>query len=345
MSLLAVEYYIGKNRYDAMEHDKMINRRSFLRTVSVCSGVFFFQPFVFGSNESRTILRFGLIADVHQDVMHDSPQRIKAFTKAMNKSKADFVCQLGDFCQPRERNKEFIAQWNQFKRPHYHVIGNHEMDGGYTREQVVAFFGMPDRYYSFDKKGVHVIVLDGNDPGGESEGYNRYISETQLSWIKENLRNTSLPTIIFSHQALDDTAGIENCDDVRKILEEARTSTGQKKVVACFCGHHHDDQAKEINGIHYIRINSASYAWLGSQFQHESYSGDIHQKFPWISYTAPYKEPLWAFIEMDLAKGRLIVKGKATSWVGPTPWELGVDKKTKDPNVCAPRISDRTLSI
>jgi hypothetical protein len=219
------------------------------------------------------------------------------------------------------------------------------MDGGYTREQTVAFLGMPGRYYSFDKKGVHIMVLDGNDPGGKSEGYKRFISEKQLNWISTDLRATTLPTLVFSHQTLDDSTGVENSQDVRKILEEAKTETGQEKVVACFCGHYHDDQAKQINGIHYIRINSASYAWLGSKFKHESYSREIHKRFPWISHTAPYKEPLWAFVEMDLTRGRLIVRGKKTSWVGPTPWELGIDKETMNPNVCAPRISDRTISF
>ncbi len=52
-----------------------------------------------------------------------------------------------------------------------------------------------------------------------------------------------------------------------------------------------------------------------------------------------------AFAEMDLTKGQLIVSGKETSWVGSTPWECGISKEKKDPSVCAPRISDRAVSI
>ena len=48
---------------------------------------------------------------------------------------------------------------------------------------------------------------------------------------------------------------------------------------------------------------------------------------------------------MDLTKGRLVVTGKKTSWVGPDPWKAGVDKKDKDPAVYAPRISDRAISF
>jgi 3',5'-cyclic AMP phosphodiesterase CpdA len=277
--------------------------------------------------------------------MHDACQRITAFVDAMQQKKVDFICQLGDFCRPDDGNREFLSRWNAFDGPRLHVLGNHDMDGGYTREQTVAFFGMPAKRYSIDTKGVHIVVLDGNDPGGKSGGYKRFVSSEQQRWLEEDLRKTSLPTLVFSHQTLDDAAGIENCEDVRNILEAARTPTGENKVIACFCGHHHDDQAKQINDIHYIRINSASYAWLGSRYKHESYDKEIHRKFPWISHTAPYEQPLWAYVEIDVTQGRLVIKGKETSWVGPTPWELGIDAKTMNPKTSGPRISDRELSF
>ena len=221
------------------KRDNITSRRSFLKTVSYGSGAYLFQPFTFGSGKNPAVLRFGLIADVHQDVMHDGPQRIKAFTEAMNEAEADFICQLGDFCQPHARNRGFLEQWRQFNGPRYHVLGNHDMDGGFTREQTVAYLSMPGKYYSFDKKGIHVVVLDGNEPGGKSKGYKRYIADEQLRWLAADLKATPLPTIVFSHQTLDSASGVENSEAVRKVLEAARTETGQKKVVACFCGHHH----------------------------------------------------------------------------------------------------------
>ena len=99
------------------------------------------------------------------------------------------------------------------------------------------------------------------------------------------------------------------------------------------------------NGIHFIRINSASYLWLPAAFKHESYSKDIHKEYPWIARTAPYREPLWALVEVDLTQGRLTVTGKETDWVGPSPWKCGVDEKEYDPEVRAPRISDMALSF
>jgi len=323
----------------------MTNRRTFLKTVSLCTGVYLLQPDVYGSTEVHTPLRFGLIADVHQDVMHDGERRISAFAAAMNDAKADFVAQLGDFCQPDPRNRPFLERWRQFDGPRFHVLGNHDMDGGYTQEQTVQFLAMPGKHYSIDIQGVHVVVLNGNDPGGTSQGYQRYVGPQQLEWLREDLEATSLPAIVLSHQAIDSPSGVENSDDVRAVLEAANAQAGRLKVVACFCGHHHDDQARQINGIHYIRINSASYSWLGGDFKHESYAKEIHEKYPWISYTAPYRDPLWAMVELDLGKGRLVVTGRESVWVGPTPWELGMDEKMKDPKIVGPRISDRELLL
>ena len=322
---------------------RFITRRSFLKVTSLCAGSLVFQPVLHGAAGNRSVVRFGLIADVHQDIMHDSVQRVQAFAAAMNGAMPDFVCQLGDFCWPHKRNREFLKAWNCIEAPRYHVLGNHDMDGGFTREDTVAFYDMPDKYYSFDKNGVHFIVLDGNEPGGKREGYARYISKEQLAWVAEDLHATAFPVIVFSHQTLDGSYGIENSEAVREVLESATTETGYTKVMACFCGHHHDDQVKTINGTHYIHINSASYYWLGDTFKHESYSKDIHEKYPYIEKTAPYREPLWALVEFDVSRMQLTITGKETAWVGPSPWECGADKKHVNPEVVAPRITDRVI--
>ncbi len=328
-----------------MRQDTTIDRRWFLKTASLGSGVFLFQPFASGADEAGAVVRFGLVADVHQDIMHDSCERITAFADAMNKARPDFICQLGDFCQPRQRNRPFLAQWNRFKGARYHVIGNHEMDGGFSCEQVAGFFGMKSRYYSFDVGGIHVMVLDGNDPGGKARGYKRYIAAKQLGWIAADLRATSLPTVVLSHQTLGDSGGVENSPVVRGILEAAKAPSGRSKVVACFCGHHNDDRARVINGLHYIHINSASYKWLGRKFSHESYAKEIHRKHRLISCTAPYKDPLWALVEIDPARGRIVVKGRKTRWVGPDPWALGAGAMMLTPKAVDPRISGRSLAF
>jgi 3',5'-cyclic AMP phosphodiesterase CpdA len=108
-----------------------------------------------GEDRSRARLRFGLIADVHQDIMHDSEQRLRSFIESMRLARPDFILQMGDFCTPIDRNRTFLEIWKSFDGPRYHVLGNHDTDGGFTREQTLAFWNMPARFYSFEAGGVH----------------------------------------------------------------------------------------------------------------------------------------------------------------------------------------------
>ena len=118
-------------------------------------------------NESTKVskLTIGLVADVHQDTIHDGFTRMRYFIDEMKKRKPDMLLQLGDFAVPRPRNQPFLDTWNEFEGPRYHVLGNHDMDHKFTKEQTMKWWGMKERYYSFDQHGWHFIVLDGNKPG------------------------------------------------------------------------------------------------------------------------------------------------------------------------------------
>ena len=108
-------------------------------------------------------IRIGICTDVHLNLMHDSELRLSTFVDAMNKAKPDFIIELGDFMTPDKKYAHFIDTWNLFQGDKYHVIGNHETDGGFSKSQVLESRGMSHPYYSFDKNGFHFIVLDGND--------------------------------------------------------------------------------------------------------------------------------------------------------------------------------------
>ncbi|MBN2130672.1 MAG: metallophosphoesterase [Sedimentisphaerales bacterium] len=286
-------------------------------------------------------IRFGVCADVHKDLMHDADQRIEAFVGRMNQRKVDFIIQLGDFCRPYAHNNGFMAVWNSFEGPRYHVLGNHDTDGGFTREQTVTYWKIPAKYYAFEKGGFHFIVLDGNDKTDPPQpGYARYIGAEQQQWLRRELENTPLPTVIFSHQSLEDPGGIANGEAIRKILEDANQAAGRKKVVACFSGHHHIDYSREINGIHYIQINSMSYFWVGGNYQHVRYSDEIDRDYPWIKYTVPYRDPLFALVTVQ-SDGTIRIEGTQSEWVGPSPWDIGYPRDKKDRVV--PRISTRRL--
>lgn len=280
------------------------------------------------ANGETNSLKFAVCTDVHKDIMHDADSRLKAFIEDATEKEVDFIIQLGDFCRPYDYNLEFMAIWNSFPGKKYHVLGNHDMDGGFTREQTVEYWNAEGRYYSFDSKGYHIIVLDGNDKDPSPDcpaGYARFFGKEQLNWLTKDLELTDLPCLVFSHQGLDnDLGGIDNATQSRLVLERANEEAGFQKVQYVFSGHHHQDYSNNINGIHYLQINSMSYQWLGDKHMHIRYSEEVDKNYPWIKRTVPYKDPLWACVEIS-PDNTLRLSGKKTEFVGPSPEELGVD--------------------
>ncbi len=323
-----------------MSRDRRTRRAMLVRVVSLGLAIGLFCGSA-GAEPRDQALRFGICTDVHKDIMHDADQRLSAFVERMNREGVDFVVQLGDFCRPIGANDGFLAIWRSFDGPGYHVLGNHDTDGGFTREQTVAYWKMPTRYYSFEAGGFHFIVLDGNDKTDPPQaGYARYIGDEQQQWLRRELAGTRLPTIIFSHQSLEAEGGVANGEAIRGILEEANRAGGGGKVLACFSGHHHMDYCRQINGIQYIQINSMSYFWMGGDYQHVRYSPEIDQTHPWIKYTAPYQEPLFGLVTLT-PDGTIAIEGTQTEWVGPSPWDLDYPKDHAAS--IAPRISTRRL--
>jgi len=288
-------------------------------------------------------VRFGVVADVHKDIMHDADERLATFVDEMNRSKVDFTIQLGDFCRPDSQNVAFLDIWNAFRGPRFHVLGNHDMDGGFTREQTMAYWGMPKKYYSFDQEGFHFIVLDGNDrTDPPQEGYAHFIGDEQTSWLRRDLAQNDKPVIIFSHQSLHDAWSVENGEEIRAILDQHNQQSEKGRIIACFNGHSHFDGAEQMNGIWYIGINSMSYQWLGEDYQYLRYSHEVDSLYPWIKYTAPYKDPLFAEVSIS-GQGKIKIRGRSSEFVGPSPWDLGFPEEHKEQMV--PCISDQILEF
>lgn len=297
--------------------------------------------------KKKPVIRIGICTDVHKDVIHDADQRLQAFIDEMNILKPDFIIQVGDFCRPYDYNRPFMTIWDSFKGPKYHVLGNHDVDGGFSFEQVTAFWKAQGTYYSFDRNGYHFVVLNGNEkkPDGQTKGYPRYITENQREWLAKDLESTSLPVIVYCHQALDVDVmnGIEEATLTRLIFERANQKAGFTKVRMVFSGHHHKDFYNVINGIHYVQINSMSYYWLGDKYKHVRFSEEVNKTHEHLKYTAPYKDPLWAFLTV-YENGLFELKGRKTTYIGPSPAELGMKEFEKIYPV-VPYISDRSIKV
>lgn len=279
-------------------------------------------PGLASANTSRPVLKMGLIADLHHGLAKDAMSRLDSFMQTVDEVSPNILLQMGDFNFGRADSRECMTLWQQFKGPRYHVLGNHDMDF-LTKEGMVDFWEMPAPYYSFDRAGYHFVILDRNNlrtpdgyvPYAKANFYvdgsiRAFADPTQLEWLRNDLQSTHLPTLVFVHQGLGLPAAGRTASlaqrEIESILESVKAPSGQTKVQACFCGHHHLDRYRYKNGVHYVWINSASYYWVGDDYGRMAY----------------YTDPLFAFVTL-YTDGLIEIEGRSTAWQSPTPHDAG----------------------
>ena len=132
-------------------------------------------------------VKFGVFTDLHVDIMHDTKARLQVFLDTCREENVDFIIQLGDFCYPDDNRKvvckpehmpvnianavklptyadkpAIMDMYNNFEKPSYHVLGNHDCDMCSKAEQLQFMNAKNGSYYSFDQGGFHFVVLDTN---------------------------------------------------------------------------------------------------------------------------------------------------------------------------------------
>lgn len=325
-----------------LDHQFSDSRRGFLKKAGATTLTLALGPEALAqlSLLSKTI-RIGCISDLHQDIMHDGPDRMDAFLKAMATIKPDAIMQLGDFAYPDPKNAAVITPFNQGHKHALHVIGNHDTDKGHTKQQCQDIWGIPAPYYTHDIGPLRVIVLDCNERTENQTGYPAHINNGQLAWLKRQLTAHSGPLVLASHQPLAGPAAIDNAQEVHAILQEHAD-----KILLCINGHTHLDAVVYAGTIPCFHVNSAAYYWVGGDYRHESYAKDIHETYPWISYTCPYRDSLFATITLDPKAGTIQVQGQDSIWVGPSPKTLGVieGENKRHGQSIVPRIQSRQIT-
>ena len=79
-------------------------------------------------------VKIGMIADLHQDVMHDGDRRLKSFLQAMKNENPDAVIQLGDFAYPNKKNNEILDNFQHSNISKHSRIGKSVIDGSKFRK-------------------------------------------------------------------------------------------------------------------------------------------------------------------------------------------------------------------
>ncbi|EMI25851.1 metallophosphoesterase family protein [Rhodopirellula europaea] len=253
---------------------QMFGRRALLRNGSLVLAAAALTKEMLFARESKSdpkAVRVGVITDLHYADKSPAGSRhyretlgkLETASKQFAADQPDFVVELGDLIDAADSvdveqgylktiNKQFASICDD----RHYVLGNHCVDT-LTKDEFLGGVGQERSFYSFDREGIHFIVLDACFRGdGKSYGRRNFhwtdanVSAEELEWLRGDLKSNSKPTVVFAHQRLDvsNNHGVKNCVDVRKALEESGN------VVAVFQGHSHQNDLNEIGGIHYCTM-------------------------------------------------------------------------------------------
>lgn len=295
-------------------------------------------------------VKFSIASDFHAPDVPGGLERVEAVVDNAINEQADFIIELGDFARLDSASSCYRDAWNRFPGYRYHVIGNHDCDQ-YAKDRYAAGIGMPGRYYSFDRGDYHFIVLDNNnwaDENGNIRPYDHgnyygkstdWMDPEQMEWLKRDLASTDKRCVLFSHQSID--FRLKNGEEVRKIFERENERAGFTKVALVFGGHDHSNYHREINGINYVQINSASYVWIGKDTQSEKrFSREINSRYGLMKYSMMYRDPLWAVV--TLTDNGAEIRGVTSEFLPPSPEEVGISENV-DGLPLTPSIADITM--
>lgn len=299
-------------------------------------------------------IRFTIWTDLHHDLMPGAPERLRAIVAAAEKSKSEFLIDLGDIAFPLPANRIITDILDSVSIEKHHLLGNHDMDRS-DKQTYMDYIGMPAPHYYFDKGQFRFILLDTNffvDKEGTEHPYangnyygpgivREHVSAEQVEWLKKILADTTKICVIFTHAPLNDQySRVEQYAHIHRLITEARDNG--TRIAAVLGGHNHSDSHYQIDGINYLQINSASYIWGGDAFQSKSHYPDtVYARYPSLQYIIPYREPLYAIVEID-ARGKLTIQGLQGSFLPPAPDPAKLASK---PYNCTPSVQARKLKF
>ena len=157
---------------------------------------------------------FAFLTDIHLQPEKHAVTGFRQAIDTVNKLNPDFVITGGDLVmdaldQTHGRVDSLYALYKEvsgeFNMPVYNSVGNHEVYGWHRDEEGIESnpdFGkkmyekeMGERFYSFDHKNWHFIILDAIYRGDEGN-YIGKIDQEQVEWLKGDLDKTDKLTPI-----------------------------------------------------------------------------------------------------------------------------------------------------
>ncbi len=232
---------------------------------------------------------FVFMTDIHVQYKRNAVAGFRAAIDTVNKINPEFVITGGDlimdaleqtYSRADSLYNLYSGLMDEFQMPVHNTMGNHEIFGIYDRSGVPKDhpeYGktmyenrMNKRFYSFDHKGWHFMILDGIQDTKKSR-YMGMIDEEQMNWIREDLAalDKSTPIVASIHIPLltifnqiyygttlanDSGLVVINGKDVIDLFADHNL----KLVLQ---GHLHTVEDIYVNGTHFITGGAVSGAW------------------------------------------------------------------------------------
>jgi 3',5'-cyclic AMP phosphodiesterase CpdA len=231
------------------------------------------------SSEAKPVLTVAHITDVHIRPDDDVPNRFLRCLETIKKQRIDFFLNTGDSIHAadysditRDRVLEQWKTWDDCMSALkayevYSCIGNHDPwwaapskeDPMYGVAYAAKRAGMPHRYYHFQKKNWHFLVLDGNNPGIS-------LDPEQMEWLKLKLSEIKKGefALLMSHYPILTVTGTfeggqhKDHKELKKLFYQYKD-----QVKVCLSGHQHLLDRAWYNGVHYFCNGAMSGFWWG----------------------------------------------------------------------------------
>ncbi|NDU94353.1 metallophosphoesterase [Spirosoma terrae] len=169
----------------------------------------------------QRVLRIAHLTDTHMQPLVGAA---KGFEKCLHhvqglSEKPDLIINGGDaVMEAHGRGQDSVRrQWGLYNDvirsenalPILNCIGNHDI---WCRKETKVYFDdgrkwamdelqMSDRYYSLDRNGWHIVVLDSVQPKADGSWYTAHLDDEQYHWLESDLKVTPVetPILIVSH--------------------------------------------------------------------------------------------------------------------------------------------------
>lgn len=234
---------------------------------------------------------FLFFTDTHLEPEMDAAKGCAMAFRKMRGEGAAFAIQGGDhifdaLAVPTSRSLKLFEMYDHAEQELglkvHHTVGNHDVFGIYTESGMKPndpLYGkkyftdhIGKRYYSFDAKGVHFVVLDSIFITGDRH-YEGRIDPEQVAWLRADLaaQPATQPIVVVSHIPLV-TAYEQYNDEVVAANSRphslAVANTNEifplfhgKNVLGVLQGHTHVNEVVVWQGVPYMTSGAVSGNW------------------------------------------------------------------------------------